>query len=56
MLRRKYGKYITFSVPIKKELCRPHYQVLLIICLKFTKKNAKDAWKKNQVRMQFYWA
>ena len=47
-------KYITFSVPISKtldnsmialDLCQSHYQVLLITCLKFTKKNAKDARK-----------
>ena len=50
-------KYITFSVPVRKELCRPHYQVLSIICLKFTKKECKGCMeKKNQVRMQFYWA
>ena len=29
-------------------LCQPHYQVFLIICLKFTKKNAKDARKKEK--------
>ena len=26
-------------------LCQSHYQVLFITCLKFTKKNAKDARK-----------
>ena len=56
-------KYITFSVPISKELNNGktvtyklkfidlrqlHYQVLLIIYLKFTKKNAKDAKKKEK--------
>ena len=52
-------KYITFSVPIKKnvttvkqlhtslsivlDLCQLHYQILLITYLKLTKKNAKHA-------------
>ena len=57
-------KYVTFSVPINKgldngktftyklllalDLCRPHYQVLLITYLKFIKRNAKDAWKEKK--------
>ena len=30
---------------IALDLCQPHYQVLLITYLKFTKKNAKDVQK-----------
>ena len=30
------------------DLCQPHHQVLLIIYLKFTKKNVKDAGKEKQ--------
>ena len=30
---------------IDLDLCRPHYQVLLITYLKFTEKNAKDVQK-----------
>ena len=33
---------------IALDLCRPHYQSLLITYLKFTKKNTKDARKKEK--------
>ena len=56
-------KYITFSVPVKKELvngktnssllinldlCQANYQILLITYLKFTEKNAKDVRKEKK--------
>ena len=33
---------------IALDLCQPHYQVLLITSLKFTKKSAKDAKKEEK--------
>ena len=33
---------------IALDLCQSHYQVLLITCLKFTKKIAKDATKEKK--------
>ena len=43
---------------IALDLCQPDFQVLLIIYLKLTKKNAKDVRKKEKpnIRMHFYWA
>ena len=34
---------------IALDLCQPHYQVLLITYLKFTKNNAKDARKEEKL-------
>ena len=45
------NKTITYrlkSLLIVLDLCQPHYQVLLITYLKFTKKNAKDARKEEK--------
>ena len=33
---------------IALDLCKPHYQNLFIIYLKFIKKDAKDAWKEKK--------
>ena len=33
------------------DLCQAKYQILLITYLKFTKKNAKDARKENQIKL-----
>ena len=49
MLRGKYQKMYYF-------LDKIYYFALLITYVKFTKKNAKHAWKKNQIRLHFYWA
>ena len=56
-------KYITFSVPLKKEngkiityklliatdLCQLYYQILLITYLEFMIKNVKNAWKEKKL-------
>ena len=42
MVKYKYKKK---SLLIASDLCHPHYQILLITYLEFSKKNAKHVWK-----------